>query len=65
MLKLFCNIARVTRPFYQFNTGKKTYLFELSRQLLNNSNDYKAWKNIRIIHNIMMARYDPELANIE
>ena len=57
-------MLKVARPLYCFGNSKKEHIFQLSRELLANYKAYQPWKNIKIIHNLTMSKYDPGLLNV-
>ena len=51
-------IKILTRTIYAL-TQHKHSLLVLTRELLTQHAKYQPWRNVRLVHAITMARYDP------
>lgn len=54
-------IKILARSLYHCAQHKHSLLV-LTRELLAHHQKYQPWRNVRLVHAITMARYDPELA---
>ena len=62
MIKRFGSVLFKNPILFSFSEGNKQHLMEISRELLKNYRTYEPWKNIRLIHQLTMAKYDPEVS---
>lgn len=56
-------ITILTRTIYRLSQHKQSLLV-LTKELLTQHGKYQPWRNVRLVHAITMARYDPEVAGI-
>lgn len=63
-MQYFCRSILGLRRAFSFASSKEQVL-TLSRELLENYRSYRPWKNIRLIHQVTMSRYDPEVQTME